>query len=322
MSNWPLISVIIATYNRANILRYAIQSVENSTLDNWELIVVGDHCTDDTADVVNSFNDSRIRYVNLARNCGEQSGPHNHGLTLARGKYIAFLNHDDMYFPDHLESCLNHLENEKVDFVWVPCANARVISESELLNGKWKFKIRGVPLGKNSHPYPSNSAYVSSSWFFKRELIDLIGPWHPAQTLFVTPSQDWLFRAWRSTAKLSFNPHMTVLFISGGARHNFYLLNRSLEHEIFAREMQLNPRFREQILERITIDAPQKDIMAIFLDALRRLRTTFFICFQLIMIRLNIHPLSLTRWLKYGSRGGFINFIREKNGLDQLPSEN
>jgi glycosyltransferase involved in cell wall biosynthesis len=95
----PTVSVIIATYNRSQTLRHAVQSVCNSSFSDWELIVVGDACTDDTAQCVSSFDDPRIRFVNLPSRCGHQAGPHNHGLALARGRYVAFLNHDDFYFP-------------------------------------------------------------------------------------------------------------------------------------------------------------------------------------------------------------------------------
>ena len=85
----PLVSIILATYNRSPVLAHAIESVRRSTLTDWELIVVGDGCTDDTAAVVASFDDPRVTFINLPRNVGEQSGPNNEGLRLARGRYIA-----------------------------------------------------------------------------------------------------------------------------------------------------------------------------------------------------------------------------------------
>lgn len=71
-------------------LRYAIQSVLWQTRADWELIVVGDACTDDTAEVVASFGDRRIQFLNLEHNVGEQSGPNNAGLRRARGRYVAY----------------------------------------------------------------------------------------------------------------------------------------------------------------------------------------------------------------------------------------
>ena len=55
----PLVSVITATYNRGNVLRYAVESVRRQTLDSWELWVVGDACTDDTAEVMRGFQGTR-----------------------------------------------------------------------------------------------------------------------------------------------------------------------------------------------------------------------------------------------------------------------
>src|SRR4051812_41373880 len=98
MSAPPLVTVINATYNRSRVLAHAVESVRRSTLQDWELIVVGDHCTDDSAAVVAACADARVRFVNLPRNTGEQSGPNNEGVRLARGRYLAFLNHDDLYF--------------------------------------------------------------------------------------------------------------------------------------------------------------------------------------------------------------------------------
>ena len=75
------ISIITATYNRSNLLAYAINSVLRSTYEDWELIVVGDACTDDTESVVNAFGDPRIQFYNLEENFGEQSGPNNIGFS-------------------------------------------------------------------------------------------------------------------------------------------------------------------------------------------------------------------------------------------------
>ena len=92
---------------------HAIASVRRSTITDWELIVVGDHCTDDTEAVVAGFADPRITWVNLPENAGEQSGPNNEGIRRARGRYLAFLNHDDLYFPDHLATSIACCEADR-----------------------------------------------------------------------------------------------------------------------------------------------------------------------------------------------------------------
>ena len=99
MSPTPLVSIVVATYNRAHVVAHAIASVRRSTVTDWELIVVGDRCTDDTEAVVAGFADPRITWVNLPENAGEQSGPNNEGIRRARGRYLALLNHDDLFFP-------------------------------------------------------------------------------------------------------------------------------------------------------------------------------------------------------------------------------
>ena len=99
----PLVSIITATHNRSNVLAYTLESVQRSTVADWEHLVIGDACTDDTALVTAGLGDARVRFHNLAENFGEQSGPNNAGFALSRGSYIAYLNHDDLWFPDHLE---------------------------------------------------------------------------------------------------------------------------------------------------------------------------------------------------------------------------
>jgi glycosyltransferase involved in cell wall biosynthesis len=86
MKKSPVVSVIMATYNRSNVLCYAIESVLWQTFKEWELWIVGDACTDDTATVVASFKDKRIHFVNLPVNTGEQSGPNNEGVKRSTGR--------------------------------------------------------------------------------------------------------------------------------------------------------------------------------------------------------------------------------------------
>jgi glycosyltransferase involved in cell wall biosynthesis len=75
----PAASIVIATYNRPQVLRYAIRSVLQSTFEDWELIVVGDGCTDGTEALARSFGDARISWHSLPENSGNQAAPNNAG---------------------------------------------------------------------------------------------------------------------------------------------------------------------------------------------------------------------------------------------------
>lgn len=98
----PLVSVIIPTYNRAGKLKRSIKSVLNQTYENFELIVVDDASKDDTETKVNSFDDSRIKYIKHDKNKGGGAS-RNTGIKLSEGKYIAFLDDDDIWLPIKLE---------------------------------------------------------------------------------------------------------------------------------------------------------------------------------------------------------------------------
>lgn len=93
-------SIIIPTYNRANMIGKAIDSILAQTYTNWELIIVDDGSTDNTKDVVQAYNDNRINYF-YQENKG-RSAARNYGIDMSEGDYISFLDDDDCYLPDFL----------------------------------------------------------------------------------------------------------------------------------------------------------------------------------------------------------------------------
>lgn len=103
-----LISIIMPTYNRADLISRAINSVLKQTISNWELIVIDDCSTDDTEKLIKNFQekDKRISFIKLEKNSGGASKPRNVGLGNIKTEYVAFLDSDDEWLPEKLEKQL------------------------------------------------------------------------------------------------------------------------------------------------------------------------------------------------------------------------
>ncbi len=117
----PTVTVITATYNCSATLKLTLQSLLKQTFTDFEAWVIGDACTDDSEQIVRGFQDARLHWKNLPHNHGSQTFPNNEGLRLARGKYIAYLGHDDLWFPGHLAGLVQHIEATQADFVHSVC---------------------------------------------------------------------------------------------------------------------------------------------------------------------------------------------------------
>jgi len=102
----PRITVVTATYNRSRHILATLRSVLGQSMGAFEYLVIGDACDDDTGAVVDSVGDARVRWVSLAQRSFSQSGPNAAGLKMARAPIVAYLGHDDIWAPDHLEAVL------------------------------------------------------------------------------------------------------------------------------------------------------------------------------------------------------------------------
>lgn len=117
-SNIPsenLISIITPTYNCGNFIAQTIESILSQTYQNWEMIIVDDCSTDDTQTMVEQYTDSRIHYHRLEKNSGAAVA-RNTALSLAKGRWIAFLDSDDLWLPDKLERQLNFMTKNGIAF--------------------------------------------------------------------------------------------------------------------------------------------------------------------------------------------------------------
>lgn len=132
MNSYPLVSVIMPSYNHAEYIRDAIDSVFKQTYINWELIIVDDGSKDSTHEILRSHysNESRIKLVLHSKNRG-QSFVLNEGIELSQGKYISFLSSDDWYLPEKLEQQVKKFAKLDSDYGVVYSAGLRYFEDTK-----------------------------------------------------------------------------------------------------------------------------------------------------------------------------------------------
>ncbi|MBP2708344.1 glycosyltransferase family 2 protein [Microbispora sp. RL4-1S] len=174
------VSVICPTYNRSEAIMRTIDSVRGQSLAAWELLVVSDGCTDDTEDWVRRAgrDDPRIRLYRIDRS-GHPSGPRNHGLAHARGRVVAYLDHDDLWHADHLRVLLDAMEATGADLVAAGC---------EYRDDAGVVVSRLPPLGAFWHPQLQmvGPMFEPSRVAHRKGLAERVGGWRVGAGL-----EDW-----------------------------------------------------------------------------------------------------------------------------------
>jgi glycosyltransferase involved in cell wall biosynthesis len=204
----PRVTVVMATYNWAPVLPYSIASVLDQDFADFELLVVGDACTDESAEVVAAIDDRRVHWHDLATNHGHQWAPNNEGLRRARGDVVAYLGHDDIWLPGHLTSLV-----------------AAIDAGAGLAHDPLLRVNTGEPL---SIWPPPGWSYQPGAWIpptslgHRRDLAEAAGWWRsPAESGDRDPESDlWGRMAARADVRLG--THLSAVKLSAATRHHVY----------------------------------------------------------------------------------------------------
>lgn len=197
----PLVSVCVATYNRGQLLiDRCLRSICEQDYENLEIVVVGDCCTDETPDLVNRLNDSRIRFVNLAERGDYPDEPVrrwmvagtaavNHALRMSTGAFITHLDDDDEYTPGRIGKLVNFARYRKADLVWHPFL--------------WEIR-KGIWVENKSDKFMKG--HVTTSSIFYHNWFKNI-PWDASAHEYYEPG-DWnrLRKIWHMGANLARYP--------------------------------------------------------------------------------------------------------------------
>ena len=313
----PAISVLIATYNRSRALVYAIESVLRQTFTDWELIVVGDACTDDTGEIVARYADAdpRVRFVNLDRHWGEQSAPNNIGRSLARAPLIAYLSHDDFWLPHHLKACSEALAATGADLVLGTAANIS-FAGGRLAFDSLNVLLQGMGEGNRWSPSDLDASVVAAScWLIRGDALDRVGGWRMSHEDRAVPSQALLFRLWRRGFRIYTLNDLTLIILTAGHRAKSYLERETPEHDWIARHLG-DPAFACELAARM----PATNAFAERRSSRRP--PSWRRAVAGMLARVGINPRVSSTEMRHGwRRGAYVRYLRAFLSLDPVVSQ-
>jgi Glycosyl transferase family 2 len=235
--NAPKVSVLIATYNYSSVLRYAVASVLRQSFVDFELIVAGDCCTDDSEAVVQSFADSRVRWLNLTENSGSKSLPLNAAIKIARGKYIAYLGHDDLWHPDHLRTVVEAIEQSGADFVYTVGVYIPPAGDTQRPVG-----------GIFPEPFRSGHVLLHSCVLHAKDVIERSGEWPDYRHTQIPGDQLFWVNAANAGLRFVGIPKVTVWKFNSSSRPGCYIDQRCEEQAYYFKLIEEDPALGEKEL--------------------------------------------------------------------------
>ena len=161
-----LVSIIIPSFNRADLLKRAINSILNQTYNNWEIIVIDNNSKDHTDKILNDFKNINLRTIKINNN-GIIACSRNEGIRKSSGEFIAFLDSDDWWVNNKLETSVNYLNDESTDLIYHNCF---------IKNYKNQKKSNCRQLKSNQYEdllYNGNTIITSSVMIKKDKLVGL-----------------------------------------------------------------------------------------------------------------------------------------------------
>lgn len=190
----PLVSVVIPSYNHGRYLGRALQSVLDQIYTNWEAIVIDNHSTDNTDEVMASFASPRITYIKI-HNKGVIAASRNAGIHAAKGDWVAFLDSDDWWTNGKLQACFNCI-NDDVDLVY---HDLEIVADQSRPFGRKIIKSWQVKAPVLMDLLVKGNAIVNSSVVVRKNLLDKIGGIN--ESVEMIAAED--YNTWLRIAKLT-----------------------------------------------------------------------------------------------------------------------
>jgi glycosyltransferase involved in cell wall biosynthesis len=233
------VTAIIATYNWSSVLRYSVASVLRQTFTDFELLVVGDGCTDDSERVVAAMDDPRVRWINLPENTRHQSGPNNEGLRQARGEIVAYLGHDDLWLPHHLQSMVSAFDGTACDLAY-----ALAIS------------VDGDGAVWSNVPRPRAGWFASPlTMAHRKRVTEEIGGWRDYRELSGPPDTELWQRARARGYAFTFVPRLTGIKFPAALRRGVYQTRPADQQAEWFARIEGEPDLEVEALVRLIVSS-------------------------------------------------------------------
>lgn len=300
----PRVTVIIPTYNWSSVLPYSIGSVLRQSFTDFELLVIGDGCTDDSPQIVATIADPRLRWINLPVNAGHQSAPNNEGLVCARGAIIAYLGHDDLWLPRHLELLIAAID-----------AGADVVhSIVHIIDPQGNI----MPPPRGLLHFEPGLSLPPTCVAHRRIAAETVGGWRDYRTLSVDPETDLWRRMHQAGFVFRCVPRLTAVKFPASGRRDVYKKRSSHEQRQWTERILAEPDLEALELGKLLIAAevklPTARISVIFHALLGRANPDSLRWRLLFSIR---RLLSFGR-LQPPQYGGVIRRIRQFKGVPDV----
>ncbi|CAM4152824.1 glycosyltransferase family 2 protein [Gillisia hiemivivida] len=171
----PLVSIVLATYNRDHLIGEMLDSVLNQTYENWECIIIDDGSTDNTKEILRSYllKDPRFNYYERTKNHKKGlPGCRNQGLELAKGECIIFFDDDDIVHPENLKICIEVLSDKDLYFCRYDKEPFRGEWKSDALKGDSGFKSKFVDINDLEKIVIGKLPFASCTVLWKKECFE------------------------------------------------------------------------------------------------------------------------------------------------------
>jgi teichuronic acid biosynthesis glycosyltransferase TuaG len=244
-------SVVIPTYNRAQILEKAVSSVLTQSYTDFEVIVIDNGSTDHTKEIIDGIKnkDSRVTYF-WQENSGSPAGSRNTGICHAQGEWLAFLDSDDLFHPQKLERVNQYLRHHP-DLV-------AIAHGAEVKQGSKIIEIRGIKKGLRPQPtfdtlLLQGNFLTTSATLIRRNILEKSGGFNPCKEFAMVEDYDLWLRLARLGSWGFMDEILTTQFVQPDQlSHNIEVQQENLRHLLMIHLQNLDPNiYKIKRLQRI-----------------------------------------------------------------------